>query len=85
MINVRFNGYNGKVTSGGGGCVPCGRKRRTTKPGLMTTLTLIMPSGRTVTFQMDMVYEIAERDYEFLALYGEVEVGGVKRPVFEVV
>lgn len=77
--------FNGRVTkTGTKGCVPCGRKR-TSKSSFTTTTSLVLPSGDFKTFRVGQPVEVTDKDFDYLMLYGSVEVGGEVRPVFEVV
>lgn len=82
MKKVRFNGRITK--SGGGGCVPCGTKRKGTST-FSTTTSLVLPSGAFKTFRKGHITEVADTDFDYLMLYGSVEVDGTTKPVFEVV
>ena len=82
MKKVRFNGRITK--SGGGGCVPCGRKKNSTST-FTTTTSLSLPSGAFKTFRKGQITEVADTDFDYLMLYGFVDVDGTSKPVFEVI
>ena len=83
MKKVLFNGLKTKKVKSG--CIPCGQKRKTSTTTFATRLELELPSGANVTFIAGQVAEVAERDVEYLSLYGTTDVDGETVPVFEVI
>lgn len=81
-MKVRFNGMITK--NGGGGCIPCGKHRKSSSK-LSYTVQLSLPSGAFTTFMAGQEYEVKSIDADYLLKHGTIKIGSEEKPVFEVV
>lgn len=77
-MKVVFNGLHER-RSGGSGCKCRGRSDKVT---FLSSKTYILPSGKVLTFSMDVPMEVSERDAAFLLSYSYTDPNGQTRNVF---
>lgn len=80
-MKLKFNGMYENKSSG---CGVCG-KRHGGGRRFITVKTFYLPSGGTLTFRANNVYELVDKDAEFLLKYNYRNDRGEKVSVFEVV
>lgn len=74
--------YKGQIEKVETGCIPCGARRKG-KSRFVTAKSFHVPSGRYITFHIDQVVEVSERDGNFLLEYNYEDINGLRRPIFE--
>ena len=80
-MKLKFNGlYEAKSS----GCGVCGRRKMSNR-NFVTVKTFYLPSGHSMTFRANTIYDVMDKDGEFLLQYNYRNNRNEKVSVFEVV